>query len=361
VRLFTVRNIIIFVLSFIVLLAFILIMVFSCNSKEKITAVEEEPFIIIEEQAASVPEENEVPAEIPLARTQGSAQTPASGASMSSLSGLSGRLQGLGVHVSEIDPVNYQNPNIDALRHMGVDQYLISYFEGENSFRENNFDRAILEYTASINSNNRFIEAYVSRANAYMKKREYTRAVEDYSRAISLDSGRAEIYNYRGFARTELRTGAEMNLAVEDFTRAANINRNYVDALVNRSYAYYYLGNYDRAIEDCDRIIALEPRNAAIWNRRGSCFYAKEDDDRAIRDFTQALALNENYAAALFNRASAWYNKRDYDKALADLNRCLSINPSYAAAYASRAKVYEAQGNTVSAAADTAAAGRYSR
>jgi tetratricopeptide (TPR) repeat protein len=278
---------------------------------------------------------------------------------LSSLSGFN-RIGGR-VNVSELDPINFENPDLDILKQMGADQYLISFFAGEQFYREGNFDRAIAEYTTSINRNAEFIETYISRGNSWMKIREYNRAIEDYNRAIRLDSGRAELYNYRGFARAAIAAGnttrgrnsaSEWQLAIEDFSRAISINRNYVDALINRSHAFFQIGSYDRVIEDCDRIIRIEPANVIIWNRRGSAWYAKHDDDKAISDFTEAIKLNPNYALALYNRGNAWYSKGDPDRALADLNRCLAINPLFAAAYTSRGNIFRLLGNNESAAAD---------
>jgi len=273
---------------------------------------------------------------------------------LSSLSDLS-RLRGMGVLVSEIDPINFENPDLDILKQMGADPYLISYLAGEQFYRNSDFDKAISEFTASINRYSGFAQSYISRGNAWLKKREYNRAIDDYTQAIKIDGKKAEVYNYRGFARAELAARNKlngMNLAIEDYTHAISINQKYVDALVNRSYAYYQSGDFTRVIEDCDKIIALEPANAVIWNRRGSAWYAKEDDDRAIADFSQAIKIKSDYAAAWYNRANAWYNKHELDKALADLNRCLAINPSFADAYTSRGKIFQFMGNNESAAAD---------
>jgi len=273
---------------------------------------------------------------------------------LSSLSDLS-RLRGMGVLVSEIDPINFENPDLDVLKQMGADPYLISYLAGEQFYRSSDYDKAISEFTASITRYSGFTQGYISRGNAWLKKKEYSRAIDDYTQAIKLDGKKAEVYNYRGFARAELAARNKlngMNLAIEDYTQAISMNQKYVDALINRSYAYFQTGDYTRVIEDCDRIIALEPANATIWNRRGSAWYEKEEDDKAITDFSQAIKIKNDYAAAWYNRANAWYNKREVDKALADLNRCLAINPSFADAYNSRGKIFQYMGNKESAAAD---------
>jgi len=308
----------------------------------------EEPLIVdeIQEEEISVIEEFENSAQAHESRI---VSRP-----LSSLSNLS-KFRGMGVLVSEIDPVNFENPDLDILKQMGADPYLISYLAGEQFYRNSDFDKAIFEFTASINRYSGFTQSYISRGNAWLKKREYNRAIDDYTQAIKLDGKKAEVYNYRGFARAELAARNKfngINLAIEDYTHAISINKNYVDALINRSYAYYQTGDFTRVIEDCDRIIALEPTNAVIWNRRGSAWYAREDDDKAITDFSQAIKIKSDYAVAWYNRANAWYNKQELDKALADVNRCLAINPSFADAYTSRGKIFQSMGNNESAATD---------
>jgi tetratricopeptide (TPR) repeat protein len=250
------------------------------------------------------------------------------------------------VNVSEINPINFENPDLGIMQEMGVQQYIISFLAGEQFFNSNDWDRAITEYTASINRNPQFTNAFISRGNAWMRKREYNRAIDDFSRAIRLDVNSEKLYNYRGFARTRAAANhnhaaliREMNSAIEDFSRAIAINQNYTDALINRSFAYYQTGNFLKTIEDCNRIIALEPSNAVIWNRRGSAWYKMEDDDRALSDFTEAIRLRSNYTTALFNRANTWLNKREFDKAYEDLTRCLAIDPSFVAAYTLRSDI----------------------
>ena len=321
--------------------------IFTRGKKDTQVKQIEEPLIVYEteEEEISIIEESENNAQALESRM---VSRP-----LSSLSNLN-RLRGMGVLVSEIDPVNFENPDLDILKQMGADPYLISYLAGEQFYRNSDFDKAISEFTASINRYSGFAQSYISRGNAWLKKREYSRAIDDYTQAIKLDGKKAEVYNYRGFARAELaaRNKNSMHFAIEDYTQAISINKNYVDALVNRSYAYYQTGDFTRVIEDCDRIIALEPANAVIWNRRGSAWYAREDDDKAITDFSQAIKIKSDYAVAWYNRANAWYNKHELDKAISDLNKCLAINPSFADAYTSRGKVFQSMGNNESAAAD---------
>ena len=263
-----------------------------------------------EEILRTAPEEKQETAQGTAAavRTPGVSYTTARPSS--GLAGIRGR-----VNTGEINPINFENPDINVLKQMGAEQYLIHFFSGEQLYKSGNFDKAITEYTTAINLHPGFTEAFISRGNTWLKRNDYNRAIEDYSRAIRLDSGKADVYNYRGFARSER---GEHSQAIEDFSRAISINPNYVDALINRSHSYYQTGNYNRVIEDCTRILNLERNNPFIWNRRGSAYYRLEEDDKAISDFSEAIRLRSNYAIAWRNRGNAWQSKGDMEKANAD-------------------------------------------
>ncbi len=51
-------------------------------------------------------------------------------------------------------------------------------------------------------------------------------------------------------------------------------------------------GEYDRAIADYDKAIALKPKYADFYNNRGIAYDKKGEYDRAIADYDKAIALN---------------------------------------------------------------------
>ena len=173
-----------------VIIVFLLcVIIFSCRGKpvehpEEQIVIEE----LVPEETETTPEQQivQTPEENSAARVSHQVQRP-----LSSMSGLN-RIQGR-VSASEINPANYNNPDPEILKQMGVDQYLVSYFTGERFYRNADYDRALGEYTISINNNKDFIESFISRGNTYMKKREYRRAIEDFSQAIRLNGSRAEL------------------------------------------------------------------------------------------------------------------------------------------------------------------------
>jgi Tfp pilus assembly protein PilF len=116
-------------------------------------------------------------------------------------------------------------------------------------------------------------------------------------------------------------------------------------AYYNRGLAKLEMSEYDRAIEDFDASIRLDPASASTFNNRGSAWYAKGDPDRALDDFNKAIELDRAYAFAYNNRAEVWKDKGDFNRAIADYGKAIDLDPGYTAAHTDRALAYERIGD----------------
>ena len=81
-------------------------------------------------------------------------------------------------------------------------------------------------------------------------------------------------------------------------------------AFNNRGLAYARNGQLDRAIEDLDQAIRLDPNLAEAFNNRGTAYGGKGLYVHAIEDLDQAIRLNPNYAMAFNNRGLAYAPQR---------------------------------------------------
>lgn len=118
-----------------------------------------------------------------------------------------------------------------------------------------------------------------------------------------------------------------------------------------RAHAYLRKGLYDRAIQDYDAVIAMDPNSRDIAMRALS-YSLKGEYDRAIQDYDQAIVMDPNFAVAYNNRAWAYYRSGRGPAGLEDVERSLKLDPRSEHAYDTRAHIRQSLGNTSGALQD---------
>ena len=100
--------------------------------------------------------------------------------------------------------------------------------------------------------------------------------------------------------------------AIEEFSRAIELDPNFADAYNERGNAYAKLGKYDEAIQDLSRYIDLSKHNElesydsggymeflpSVYTIRGFTYDLTEKYDEAIRDFSEVIKLDPNSSLA---------------------------------------------------------------
>jgi len=229
---------------------------------------------------------------------------------------------------------------------------LVLEYTGKDKYTLNGVPRETFVFKEAGNSSQKLnsAEAYLNRGIENYNKRDYDRAITEFTQAIQLNTNYAEAYNNRGKAHS-----AKFNydLAIADFTQAIRLVPNNAEVYSNRGEAYSDKEDYVRAISDIDQAIKLDPNNAEAYSRRAFAYWAKgeravsnskllisnpntgkTDYDSAVSDFTQVIRLLPNNAKAYDNRGcvyaqrgNIYRDKNDYDKAIADFETALRLDP----------------------------------
>ena len=176
----------------------------------------------------------------------------------------------------------------------------------------------------------------------------YRSAIDSFTKSLDLNPT-SLAYSDRGSAYINV---GEYDDAIADYDRAIALDPNYAAAYNNRGVARAHKGDYDSAIADYDRTIALDPNYAAAYDNRGTVKAHKGDYDGAIADYDRAIALDPDYAAAYDNRGTAKAHKSDYDGAIADYDRAIALDPNDTAAYNNRGLAKAHKGDYDGAIAD---------
>ncbi|MDX1574953.1 MAG: tetratricopeptide repeat protein, partial [Kiloniellales bacterium] len=156
----------------------------------------------------------------------------------------------------------------------------------------------------------------------------YDEAIEFYTLAIEAgdlpDRSLAYVYNNRGASYRNL---GRYNKAIEDYDAAIRLNPDYATAFYNRGIAYDRKGFYGLAIDDFDTAIRLDPDLSDAYNQRGLAYVRDGRYDIAIENFSQAINLDPELDSAYFNRGLAYHSKGDTDRAAEDIKKSHALNP----------------------------------
>jgi len=122
-----------------------------------------------------------------------------------------------------------------------------------------------------------------------LEKKEFDKAIEDYTQEIRLDPQRRLVYFCRG-------------------------------------EAYAGKGEYDKAISDYTQQLRLDPDNldpdnAQTYFMRGNAYALKDENDQAIADYTNSIKLDPYNNRAYLNRGITYHRK-----AIADYETAFRLN-----------------------------------
>ena len=134
--------------------------------------------------------------------------------------------------------------------------------------------------------------------------------------------------------------------------QACNQGSRDASAFTSAGVSHLQKGEYDHAIRDFDRAIALQPGLVVAWRNRGLAHKGKGDYDRALADYEQALVFAPTDARIYNERGLAYAGMSDFPNAIADFNRAIALKPDQEAAIKNRGRINFVLGNFAQAAAD---------
>jgi lipoprotein NlpI len=149
-----------------------------------------------------------------------------------------------------------------------------------------------------------------------------TRALE--SGQLS-EAARAVTLNNRGNANLNRR---DYDRAIQDYNESLRLDPSSALAHNNRGSAYQHRGDYDQAIRDYDAAIRLDSSIALFFGNRGRAHHFKESYAEAIKDYEQAIELNPDFALAYYNRGLARFDQGLYIASVPDFVRAMTLDSS---------------------------------
>lgn len=162
----------------------------------------------------------------------------------------------------------------------------------------------------------------------YAVEKDYDRAIEECTKQIN---GEVAIkypeysYSNRGAAFANKK---QFDKAISDYSKAIELNPQYVAAYFNRAISYANIKQYDQAVADYGKVIELSPANSAAYTGRATVYAKVRLYDKAIADYDKAIELNPNDSTAYHNRAMVHAMKKKFDQANSDYKKALELSGS---------------------------------
>lgn len=175
------------------------------------------------------------------------------------------------------------------------------------------------------------------------------------------------VFNYGQTAEDYMESGklllknGEISKAIEEFTKAIEIDSLNAMIFYERGMAYYSLAdsttenaaeNYKFAVRDLTETLALDPERVEIYRLLGAAKYKIYDLQGAVADMSEYLKEKPDDAGAYSIRGQAKYYLRNYHSAIVDFNKAIELAPESADSYYFRGMSRIQIKDTVNACAD---------
>ncbi len=123
------------------------------------------------------------------------------------------------------------------------------------------------------------------------------------------------------------------------WTRVIKFYPDYFVSYVNRAAYRINVGEYEKALEDCDKALSLKPDYHLAFYNRGYIYQELGNIEEAIKNYSQTIALNNNASQAYQNRGILYVNIAKSEEAYNDFNNAIRINPKDPIAFLNRASL----------------------
>ncbi|MEQ1824887.1 MAG: DUF1549 domain-containing protein [Pirellula sp.] len=186
-----------------------------------------------------------------------------------------------------------------------------------------NFDQAIKDQTKAIELNGKLALAYQRRAEAYFAKKDLVATIKDIDQALKTQPGQPEALCCRAVLYSMKK---EYGKAIDDIDAAIRSSPRLVRAHVLRGKTLQLQGNAEGALKSYDAAVAAG-EDAIAYIARGEFHNEKRNYEKAIKDFDRSIAINPKLVDSYQGRSAANRKLGKDEDAKVDLAKAKELTP----------------------------------
>lgn len=202
------------------------------------------------------------------------------------------------------------------------------------------YEKAIEQYTKGLEIDPNCAIGYFTRAQLHYLLDEYEKTLADFAKAAELDPKYREEYEkFNHSYRSAFDPSYPPEKAIEYLNERLQENPDKTHYLCKRAERYIQLKNYEKAFEDAEQALRLQPEDNDVmvfWMKVAERFRSFNNNEENKKKIGERL---ENYCNKLLNkqnesinredilmlRACLFRDRKEYAKALADFEAILEV------------------------------------
>ena len=192
------------------------------------------------------------------------------------------------------------------------------------------YKEAIYAFTKAIEKNpNNKKTPYSHRAGVYQQLGEFEKAIDDFTKTIELQPHKWFAFRSRALLYKRL---GKVDSALADFEESLKRQKEnekkggYLETLKIKAVYLIELGRKKEALEDLNKIIAMDPKSDDVFRLRGEIHEEMGNLDQALKDYTASIDLLPQFSrASLVARAGLYKKMGKENLAQKDLARAKQI------------------------------------
>ncbi len=236
--------------------------------------------------------------------------------------------------------------------------------KGNESFAENDLEKANFYYKEAILTDSTYVDAYLNnalvleakgelygaiemydaililhpvnqdalykRANLYLDVDQYYRSLDDLKQLDKSWQDSAKLYFTKGLVNTKLN---RYDVAILEFKHSISIEESQPQAYINIGNVFYYKNELDSAVVYLSQGLELDPTEANGLNTLGLISTKKRQYQEAVVYFDKALVLDSKNPWYINNKGFALIQLNQLDSAAILINESMKIDPYNAWVY----------------------------
>jgi len=195
--------------------------------------------------------------------------------------------------------------------------------------------------TVTLTADDAEVEQLYERGVLYAKQKEFSKAVDAFTEALSHGRYTFELLLMRSRSYLELK---QYESALADASSAIYLRPRNPIGYMLRAAVYGRMDHVNGVVADATRAIQLNPTVGEYYVTRAAGYLRLGEPEKALNDLTAALSLGENNSDVYLDRGLAWKQLGRYEEALKDYSKSLELEPGSYLGLLRRGIVYRCLG-----------------